>query len=86
MRLDVVKIFSLKFASIISKMAELQSVSKICLFTDRFELHWINQSVGYLSKEGKRPSTSLKIGVVNFGSGTEVDGISIVDRSDSVQL
>ena len=41
MRLGVVKIFSLQFASIISKMAELQGVSKICLFTDRFELHWI---------------------------------------------
>ena len=40
----------------------------------------------YVSKEGKRPSTSLKIGGVNFGSGTEVDGISIVDRSESVQL
>ena len=46
----------------------------------------LNQSVCYLSKEGKRPSTSLKIGGVNFGSGTEVDGISIVDRSESVQL
>ena len=64
----------------------LQGVSKICLFTDRFELHWINQSVDYVSKEGKRPSTSLKIGGVNFGSGTEVDGISIVDVSESVQL
>ena len=46
----------------------------------------LNQSVYYLSKEGKRPSTSLKIGGVNFGSGTKVDGISIVDRSKSVQL